>query len=145
MSDSFFENKSTRKQTDDLLKICKNYFLTEFPDRSKTGRSSDKKNECFSSFLSIKSTIDASPESLNSRSVKFLENPVEKIKFDEILQNKNKKPNLKLQILIPDRIPKGETKKELLTPSNSSLSPKGKKILNLCKIHAKKQKKSQSP
>ena len=119
--------------------------MTEFPDRSKTGRSSDKKNECFSSFLSIRSTMDASPESLNSRSIKFLENPVDKIEFDEILQNKNEKPNLKLQILIPDRIPKGEpSKKDLLSP-NFSFSPKGNKNINLCKMHAKNQKKSQSP
>lgn len=146
LSDSFFENKSSKKLADDLFKICKNYILTEFTDRSNKRRSSEKKNECFSSFLSIKSTMEASPESQNSRSVKFLENPVEKIEFDEILQNKKENPNLKLQILIPDRIPKGDpSKKELLTPNNSSLSPKRKKNLNSCKMLAKQQKKSQSP
>lgn len=144
MSDGFFKHKNTKEITDDLSKICKNYILTEVSGNNslnKIKKNAKEQTEKKMSFLSLKSTSDAiNPESSNSsRSNNFLECPGKEIESDEIIQPKWHKPNLNLQIVIPDRISQKNDKKELSERKNA----KEKKFLE--KINGKIRRKYQSP
>lgn len=132
--------------TDELFKICKNYVLTESDHLSNTTKQrkkskADPKNECFSSFMSIKSSIDGFNSQISRcRSNNFLEIPGHPLEFDEIIQEKIHKPNLNLKVIIPDRITKTSEQKEPLT---ADLSPKEKK--NGYKMNGKIRRKCHSP
>ena len=134
--------------TDELFKICKNYILTDGSEhlsnttkQRKKSKADDPKNECFSSLLSIKSSIDGFNSQISRcKSNNFLEIPEHPLEFDEIIQENILKPNLNLKVIIPDRKTKISEEKEPLT---EGLCPKEKK--NRYKMNGKIKRKCHSP